>query len=226
MQSPALVAFRQAVAEVSDLERADPTPRGGTPKDPAIARAVGRARVVLLSSHFERYVYAINEEATRHLSASLRTADDVPETLRLLHTRPPIEDMLETGWERRGPQLRQLMVSDGWLWSPTATGVLDHRRLLLWMKAPTPKNLVRFYRYWGIENVFDAITRTPSTRTELWLPIEELVSKRNNIAHGDATVEATPADLRLYRDSALRFCERADRQMVRALKQLVVLPSW
>jgi hypothetical protein len=41
-----------------------------------IARAVGRAQVVLLSSHFERYFYAVNEEAVdfvnaKHISATV-----------------------------------------------------------------------------------------------------------------------------------------------------------
>ena len=110
---------------------------------------------------------------------------------------------------------------------PISPAGLDHERLLTWMKAPTPKNLVRYYRYWGIGDIFDDITRTSHTRTELWLRLDELVRKRNNIAHGDATTEATPTDLRSYTRSALRFCERADRQMARALRRLVpATPPW
>lgn len=97
----------------------------------------------------------------------------------------------------------------------------------MWMKAPSPKNLVRYYRYWGIDDIFESITRTVNTRTELRLRLDELVRKRNNIAHGDATVEATPTDVRSYQTSALRFCERADRQLGKALKRLVATaPPW
>jgi RiboL-PSP-HEPN len=227
MASPALTAFRQAISEISDLERADPTPFGGKPTDPAIARALGRARVVLLSSHFERYIYAINEEATQHAAAYIGRADDLPAPLRLLHTQPALDSLLETGWDKRASKLADFMVSDGWLWTSGTSGPLEHQRLLLWMKAPTPKNLVRYYRYWGIENIFESITRASHTRRDLWLRLEELVSKRNNVAHGDATVEATPADLRLYQASALRFCERADRQLAKTLRELVaVAPPW
>jgi len=220
MASAAIRAFQRAVAEINDLERADPTPLGRQPVDSTISRVVGRATVVLLSSHFERYLYAVNEEAARHLAASITRGNQVPELMRLLHTRPTLEAMLETSWERRAAQLGDFMKTDGWLWTDATPGNLEHDRLLLWMKAPSPNNLVRYYRYWGIDDIFDAITRSAHTRTELWLKLDELVRKRNNIAHGDATTEATQTDLRSYKDCALRFCERADGQMARALGRL------
>lgn len=227
MPSEALAAFQDAVREINDLERADPTPIGGTPVDPAIARVVGRATVVLLSSHFERYIYAINEEAIRHLAISVIDGSQLPESMRLLHARPALDTLFATHWDKRSSQLEEFLSTDGWLWMPISPARLDHERLLTWMKAPTPKNLVRYYGYWGITDIFSAITNTPHTRTELWLRLEELVRKRNNIAHGDATTEATPTDLRSYTRSALRFCERADRQMARALRRLVAeVPPW
>lgn len=94
MPSAALAAFQQGVQEINDLERADPTPIGGAPVDPAIARVVGRATVVLLSSHFERYIYAVNEEATRHLVTSITDGTQLPEAMRLLHARPALDSLL------------------------------------------------------------------------------------------------------------------------------------
>jgi hypothetical protein len=221
MASAAFRAFQHAVGEINDLERADPTPLGQQPADPTIARVVGRATVVLLSSHFERYLYAVNEEATRHLATFVTRGDEVPEMLRLLHARPALEALLETSWEKRGAKLCDFITTDGWLWTTAPPSGLAHGRLLLWMKTPTPANLVRYYRYWGIDDIFGAITRTVHTRTELWLRLDELVRKRNNIAHGDPTTEATQTDLKSYKHCALRFCERADRQMARALGRLV-----
>ncbi|WP_320671884.1 HEPN domain-containing protein [Patulibacter defluvii] len=220
MASSALRAFQRALGEIQDLERADPTPSGGTPADSRVARAVGRASVVLLTSHFERYVYAANEEASRALVAALDGAERIPESMKLLHSRPAIEEMIETGWEKRGAKLHDFMASDGWLWSGGGTIVLEHDRLLRWMKTPSPKNLVRYYKYWGVDDVFRAVTRTAHTRTELWLRIDEMVTKRNNIAHGDASTEATPADLRSYKAAARRFCARADRQLARAVSRI------
>jgi hypothetical protein len=39
------------------------------------------------------------------------------------------------------------------------------------------------------------------------------------------TTEATSADIRSYRDAALRFCERSDRQLARALGRILACPA-
>jgi hypothetical protein len=152
--SGSLDAFDRAVDEVADLQRADPTPLGATPSDPARTRAVGRASVVLLSSHFERYVYAINEEATGAINSSALAGADLPMRLRLLHSRSSVDGLVETGWERRGEQLEKFVQAEAWLWGGEARGALEHERLLSWMKAPTPANLVKYYKYWGIVDIF------------------------------------------------------------------------
>jgi RiboL-PSP-HEPN len=224
MASDALDAFVEAVGEVRDLERADPTPPGEPPDNPEITRVVGRASVVLLSSHLERYIRAVNQEAAAVVNSVGPNGTRLPTMLRLLHSRTSVDSMLVTGWEHRESRLREFMLSDGWLWNDALSGPLTHDWLLTWMKAPTPKNLVRYYRYWGIDDIFNAITRASHTRDELWLRLDELVGKRNNIAHGDASTEATAADIDSYRLAARRFCERSDKQLARALKRILACP--
>jgi RiboL-PSP-HEPN len=218
--SDSLDAFGVAVQEVSELQKADPTPLGSAPVDPERTRVIGRASVVLLSSHFERYIYSINEEATTVLNSTGLLGYLLPELLKLLHSRESVESLLETGWDKRGEKLRQFVQDEAWLWSNYKDGRLEHERLLAWMKAPTPKNLIRYYRYWNIDDIFRAITRAVHTRTDLRLKLEELVRKRNNIAHGDPSTEATQGDIESYRDATLRFCERADHRLSVALKRI------
>lgn len=226
MPSDSLAAFASGIVEVRDLERGDPTSRGDAPTDPQLARVVGRASVVLLSSHFERYIYSVNEEAAAVLNSTPDTPAQLPELFRLLHSRSAIDGLVETGWEHRGSGLRNLIVTDAWLWTDELPGgVVDHRRLLDWMKAPTPQNLVRYYRCWGVADIFASITRTAHTRTDLRLKLEELVRKRNNIAHGDPTTEATRLDMRGYESAALRFCERADRRLAGVLGHILEASS-
>ncbi len=220
MASGSLEAFVQAVQEVSDLQQADPTLPGGPPIDSTRTRVVGRACVVLLSSHFERYIYSINEEATSLLNSGGMSGMLLPEPLRLLHSRESIDSMIESAWKNRGDKLRTFVQDEAWLWSAHPPGILDHGRLLAWMKAPTPKNLIRYYRYWNIKDIFRAVTRAVHTRTDLRLTLDELVQKRNNIAHGDPSTEATRGDVESYRDATLRFCERSDKQLARALRRI------
>jgi len=56
-----------------------------------LARVAGRAQVVLLSAHFERYIYSVNEEAVEFVNHLHIPAASLPENLRLLHSRYPVE---------------------------------------------------------------------------------------------------------------------------------------
>jgi hypothetical protein len=182
-----------------------------------VARAVSRAQIVLLSSHFERYLYTVNEEAVVILNGNGVNASNLSETLKLLHSRMPIDDMAETGWENRTKKLSDFVAGDSWLWSTNASGILSHDRLLVWMTAPKPANLLRYYRYWGIQDIFQLITRTPTAQMKLWLGVQELVDLRNLVAHGDISAKATQSDIRRYIDSVRTFCMLADRRLARVL---------
>ncbi len=227
MPSAALIALKAALNEISDLRRAGRLNRSPTPAKLRVARAVGRAQVVLLCSHFEHYFYAVNEEAVVFLNGRAIPANALSENLRLLHSKPPIDEMADTAWENRANKLRDLVASDGWLWIAALRGTLDHKRLLAWMKAPKPESLVRYFRYWQVPDVFSAITRTVHTRNLLRLGVQELVDQRNKIAHGDFSAQATPSDIERYSQSVRKFCERADALFARTLRGITAgHPPW
>src|SRR5688500_11606164 len=103
--SLALVGLRAALAEIKDLQRAAPTALTSSAKR-ATARVIGRSSVVLLSSHFERYFYALNEELVTYVNGAIVDSSRLPEPLKLLHARWPVDRMVETQWDRRAKQLR------------------------------------------------------------------------------------------------------------------------
>ena len=223
MASKALEGLRAGLAEIDALQRANPTPQeGGGLTRPSVVRALGRAEVVLLSSHFERYLYALNEEAANVLMSQLVEANRLPDEMRLLHAKGPVDALAQTSWDRRSDQLRAFSNDEAGLWVDSAVVTyIDADRLLGWMKAPNCKSVVRLFKMWGTADIFTATTRTRSNRQALWLRIDELVDKRNNIAHGDLTVEARYLDVVQYRAAVNKFCESADKQMARALSRMV-----
>lgn len=218
MPSDAYQALTQGLAEVSDLLRADPTPRGRLSPDVSLTRAVTRACVVILCSHFERYLRSVNEEAIGLVNQSGVRGESLPEELRLQHSRVGIRKLADTQWKRRGAGLRDFARTDAWLWSLGDKGELHHAYILGWMKSPMPKKVMRFYQLWGVDDIFRSITRGASTRQQLFLKTRELVEKRNNIAHGDIGTETTRKEVRVYRGTVAVFCDRADRQLARKLK--------
>jgi hypothetical protein len=222
MTSAALRGLLSGIAEISALQRANPTPQqGGGFTRPEIVRAVGRAEVVLLSSHLERYLYALNEEAIDCILLQGPIAIRLPDEIRLLHARDVVDELARTQWKNRAAQLRKYSEIEANLWlDDEPVRHFEPPRLMTWMKAPTVDAMVRLFRMWGIGDIFASITRTPVARKRLRLRIGELVEKRNNIAHGDLRVEATYLDVAQYRSAAKTFCERADRKMARCVSRM------
>jgi hypothetical protein len=221
MPSEALISFKTALEEIADLALvARPSLRQGAGSSLRIARAAGRAQVVLLSSHFERYFYTVNEEAVTFLNAKGLLSSALPASLKLLHSKYPIEDLSATGWENRAGKLTTFIAEDGWLWASDRLGSLSPERLLAWLSAPKPTEIRRYYRYWNIDDIFTKITRKQVARGRLWLGVQELVDMRNSIAHGDFAAQPTQRDIQRYLSSARTFCERADREFARVLAKL------
>ena len=219
MPSKALVELVAGIQEVRDLQRANPTPRGRVPKRPHIVRAINRSSVVLLYSHFERYLRSVNEEAVAEVNRTIAVSSPLPERLRLQHSKSAIELLADTEWTRREAQLGSFVDQEGWLWARVRKDDLRAPKLVDWMRSAEPKNVLRLFAMWGIPDIFSAITRAAHTRQHMWLKLTELVEKRHNIAHGDVSTEATRADVSDYVVVVRDFCERADRRLSRKVRE-------
>lgn len=220
MASEALAGLLAAIPEVDALLSAQrplrPLERSQT------ARVLRRASTVVLSSHYERYIYAVNEEAIDAVNSSGVRGDELPKSLRLYHSKPAVELLSDTAWDRdtRVNALTGFVEDEAWLWAEGKAGALDASRLLHFMSAPKPDAVVRYFSYWEIPNIFDVITRTPRTKAKLRAKLLELVDKRNGIAHGDTGIVPTYHDVLEYRGVVRTFCTRADRAMSKHLQRL------
>ena len=89
------------------------------------------------------------------------------------------------------------------------------------MRSPLPKRIKLFFELWGVTDVFSRVTRQAHTRQRMWLRLQELVEKRNDIAHGEASTEATYQDISSYITTVHTFCKRADGVLGRILSQRI-----
>lgn len=221
MPSAALQALQLSLMEIRALQRANSSPTGAAPTRPDVTRAIGRASIVLLSSHLERYIRSVNEEAVLYINTNNMYSRAIPDIIKLRNHRGVIDGIAQTQWGRRSDQLRQLMAADASIWRDEETvSSLSHEHILDWMSAPHPRELRRYYQLWGIADIFSAITHKPHTRSSFYLRIGELVEKRNNIAHGDFQEQATQRDINEYISSVELFCVRADRTYARRLGRI------
>lgn len=224
MPSQALIECLDATSEVDLLIATIPRSLGD-PIKTRTARVLSRSSVVLLSSHFERYVRRANEQAVASLVASGVVSDRYPIAMRLAHSKLPIDEISGTQWPNRADGLTRLMSSEAALWTAgSVVSQMEHGRLLTWMKTPRPNEVKRCFQQWGIDDIFSATTRSAHTRTSMWGTLDTLVVLRNNIAHGDASADAARSDLRRYLTCVKSFCERADRRLSTAVSRLTRQP--
>jgi hypothetical protein len=71
--------YRMSQSDGNQLGKAShPEPGPKDPESLRLARAVGRGQIVLLCSHFERYIYAINEELVAFLNTNQVQGNRLP----------------------------------------------------------------------------------------------------------------------------------------------------
>lgn len=229
MPSIALLGLRSGLDEIRSLRKLSPVRASLARGAKALtARAHGRATVVLLSGHYERYIRAVNEEALYWLNAQSITSTQMPVAIRLRHSKATIDALVGVNWDHREKVLTEFASTDSLLWNDAAVSpLLDHSKVLA-MKSPQSNEVRKFYLMYGIDDIFSKITRKPHRRQHIWFKLQEMVDKRNNIAHGDFTTEALPSEITSYIDAVERFCEAADKVFSRELKKIAgsTLEPW
>lgn len=225
--SNSLDRLRSGLDEVRALLAANPRPKKGLPRFDVL-RAIGRSAVVLTTSHLEAYIYGMTEEVVEFLTQQSASGDLLPLQLRLRHSAVPLEALASTDWARRERGLKEFFAGEACLWvdGQILGEQVSHERLLASMKTPRSKPLIKYFRDWGIDDVFGSITRRPTTRSDLFLRIDELGEKRNLIAHGDLNVQATAADIRRFLIAVDTFGSRVDKLMARQVKVITGSRPW
>ncbi|MGQ4414169.1 HEPN domain-containing protein [Streptomyces sp. SAS_269] len=223
MTSPARQELIVGIAEVKALRAFPPRSGNGGASSgrvsvAAAAMAHRRACVVLLCSHFESYLYNVNEQAVDFLNSCQLPAVRIPLEMRLLQARQPIDEMSLKQWVRREENLIEFIREHSSMWSNGGGAVsLRPGPNLEWMKSPKVADVLRFYRLYGINDILKEVTRTQAGKKRVSRGIQSLVDSRNGIAHGDQTVQPVRTEITEFISVVDSFSERADRALSRRL---------
>ena len=177
--------------------------------------------MVLLCSHYERFIYAINEEATDFVNSLSLPSEKVPRKLRLLQSRGAIEQLALKQWDNRAEQLTEFASLYACMWQEgVPVDNLVASAHLEWMKSPKVKDVIRYFEMFDMRDVFASVTRTDQGRRRLARNLQSLVDARNGIAHGDRTVQPQPTEVTEYIRVVVDFASRVDRAFARNLSQI------
>lgn len=228
MPSQALAELRAGIDEIRTLRRHGP--KVGQSRDPHLARAAvianRRSCTVLLCSHYERYIYALNEATVDFLNHLQISTDQVPEAIKLHQCREAVDLLAQSQWTKRGPRLEAFVGGDLELWRhgvPAPT--INPDPLLSWMKSPKVESVIRYFKLFDFD-VFGRICRTESARRHMRRTIQSLVDNRNAIAHGDRNAQPGSPELSSFVDAAARFCDRTDREFGKHLRTQYGQSPW
>lgn len=186
--------------------------------------SVNRAAIVLLSSYFERYIYAINEEVCLLANTNGIKSQLISEDIKLLHAKYDFDLIQEMQWVNRLGSLMEYSNSTAWLFIDNSIGIIDHNKLLTYMKSPNTKNVHRYYKMWGISNIFSSCSMgNRRIEGKIRGRLEEMVTKRNSIAHGDANVTVSSKSLESSIRTIRVFCKSADKELIDIVNRLCYL---
>ncbi|WP_156370159.1 MAE_28990/MAE_18760 family HEPN-like nuclease [Frigoribacterium sp. Leaf164] len=187
----------------------------------AEANALCRAAVVLLVSHFESFLKTIAEEYVDAVGTGDVESSRLPRGLREAHTLPRLESIVTSRDEDQRTALLKKIGSIAALWNDDAKppkGALSastFARLVTSAKADIINDL--FARMGNSAGVCDGDIEVPGNNGDvvtanIELSLRDVVTCRNDIAHGKADRKPTPDDVRRYLDFLRTFAERLQRK--------------
>lgn len=230
--SIAWVAFLDRLREVAQLWRADPSSpyylaASGTAPNLRLSSALGRSSVLLTCGHLQGYVESVVQEFLERIDDVGVVAGQLPSTLRgELCVRYPYAAPNAKRFAKAEEVHRSYLP----LWmddAPIPPGTLRTDSLVDSVWNPWPHKVVELLGRIDI----DLSDRVASAQgAQYWLDlctyVNELIEKRNGIAHGDENVSVTPDDARRYMQWSTRLARACEVALADALEPLVGQPRW
>ncbi len=189
-----------------------------SPRKRELANALHRGSVMLLSGHLEKYVESLVVEAIDSINTAAPPVLRIPEPLRMIQ----VEDSLFSGWsgaqkdrKRTMNSIKTSVSTYPWIWNDKdPCGKMSGDVLIGENKFsnPSPNKIKDLFTYFGIENVVSTALSLYeiANRDLIEIKVNELVQKRNVIAHTASTPSLTRQDVVDYLINSRRLVRGLD----------------
>lgn len=226
--------FVQSTGELDDLLSVRPASPLARRTDDTLKleNAVHRACLVLLVAHFEGFAKAALREYADEICAMRPPVRNVPAPLLELFTRERIQEIasLSPGVDRVN-KTRKLFAGFSNLWDEGRTvdpKLISSKVLARQMTSLRPEVLRESFALIGISDIVDAssvILQASGVSVRVDMKLEEIVDKRNLIAHGDYSVKPTSVELSGYLEFLMAVAEAFSRIVADAIEMACSLRS-
>ncbi|MEU0275353.1 MAE_28990/MAE_18760 family HEPN-like nuclease [Streptomyces sp. NPDC006307] len=224
--------FINSTAELHHLLGVRPTSPLERRTDEALQleNAVHRACLVLLVAHFEGFAKAALSEYVDEVCAVRPPVRKVPPEFLELFTRDRIQEIasLPPGADRVH-RTRRLFTAFSALWDQERSidpRVISAKILARQMTSLKPEVLQESFALIGIDDIVGQATshlHKSGMSVRVDIKLEEIVNKRNLIAHGDYSIKPTSADLEDYIEFFMAVGDAFSSCVVRAIDEACTL---
>ncbi|MFG2182690.1 MAE_28990/MAE_18760 family HEPN-like nuclease [Streptomyces abikoensis] len=195
-----------------------------------LENAVHRACLVLLVAHFEGFAKAALSEYVDEICAVRPPARKMPPPFLELFTRDRIQEIasLPAGVDRV-QRTRRLFTAYSPLWDQERSidpQVISAKILTRQMTSLRPDVLRDAFSLIGINDIVADATsclQEAGLSVRVDIKLEEIVNKRNLIAHGDYSIKPTSMDLEEYIDFFMAVGDAFSRCVVQAIDKACTL---
>lgn len=212
----ALQAFGEGVKEVRLLSDQDPLRGGlGGDADAELSSALQRGACVLLVSHFEGFLKDLAELVVEVLVAAQVPMKHLPQQLREAHSLPRLDAVMKASDPQQRASLLKKVSDVAFLWNPDAKlqpGKLDSKTVARVITSANAECIDAFFDMLGTAPVctghLDVLDGEAMTPVGIQTRLTEIVTCRNDIAHGGADRKVTHQDVDRYTTFLEAFAQR------------------
>lgn len=209
------IASLQEVDTLLSIASRDPLSEK-RPANPTLERditnAVTRSCIVMLVAHFEGFVKSALTELIDAIRQAKPPARRIPDALLELHTRGRINEIFGTQGPTRIHRTRALFTNYAQLWDEDHSinpSIISAKILVRQFTSATPEVLSEVFSLLDISDIIPQITihvnnaiasrGDNATTVKADVKLNEIVRKRNNVAHGDKEEKLTPVEIENYK---------------------------